>query len=137
MYVFILVNKSNFKKKKNQQTLKARPGVHTFDPSTREAQTVLCEFEASLVYKASLGQPGLCYTEKPHLEQPREKCCFVIVCVVLRWVWVGAGDTGGGQRTGCGVGTPSAFLWVLHTELKSLGLPSKRVSQLAIPLALK
>jgi hypothetical protein len=28
----------------------------------------LCEFEASLVYKMSLGYPGLCYTEKPCLE---------------------------------------------------------------------
>ena len=30
----------------------------------------LCEFEASLVYKASPGQPGLCYTEKLCLEKP-------------------------------------------------------------------
>jgi hypothetical protein len=29
----------------------------------------LCEFEASLVYKWSPGQPELCYIEKPYLEK--------------------------------------------------------------------
>jgi hypothetical protein len=32
----------------------------------------LCEFEASLVYKASLGQSGLCYIEKPCLETKKQ-----------------------------------------------------------------
>lgn len=36
----------------------------------RQKQVALSEFEASLVYKASLGQPGLCYTDKPCLEKP-------------------------------------------------------------------
>ena len=30
----------------------------------------ISEFKASMVYKASPGQPGLCYTEKPCLEKP-------------------------------------------------------------------
>jgi hypothetical protein len=29
----------------------------------------ISEFKASMVYKASPGQPGLCYTEKPCLEK--------------------------------------------------------------------
>jgi hypothetical protein len=39
-----------------------------FNPSTLEAEAAdLCQFEVSLVYKT--GQPGLCYPEKPCLQQ--------------------------------------------------------------------
>jgi hypothetical protein len=34
----------------------------------RQRQADLCEFKASMVYKASPGQLGLCYIEKPCLE---------------------------------------------------------------------
>jgi hypothetical protein len=39
----------------------------------RQRQADLSEFEANLVYKASLGQPGLCYREKPCLEKPKKQ----------------------------------------------------------------
>lgn len=33
---------------------------------------IFCEFEASMLYKVSPGQPGICYTEKPCLnKQPK------------------------------------------------------------------
>jgi hypothetical protein len=35
----------------------------------RQRQADLCEFEASLVYKVSPGQPALCNTEKPVSEK--------------------------------------------------------------------
>jgi hypothetical protein len=42
--------------------------ILTFNPSTREAKAAfLCKFEASLVYRVSPGQPGLCYTVKLNL----------------------------------------------------------------------
>jgi hypothetical protein len=44
--------------------------VHAFDPSTQEAEAPGCEFEASLVYKASIGQPKL---KKPRLKKPNEE----------------------------------------------------------------
>jgi hypothetical protein len=42
----------------------------------RQRQADLCEFEASLVYKVSPVQPGLCYTEKPCLEKQNNKNGF-------------------------------------------------------------
>jgi hypothetical protein len=33
----------------------------------------LCEFKASLVYKARPGQPGLCHTEKTYLGKTKDK----------------------------------------------------------------
>jgi hypothetical protein len=42
--------------------------AHTFNPSTLDAEKVdACEFEASLVYKASSRTVKSCYTEKPYL----------------------------------------------------------------------
>jgi hypothetical protein len=35
----------------------------------RQRQVDIYEFQASLVHRASLGQPGLCYTEKPYLKK--------------------------------------------------------------------
>jgi hypothetical protein len=41
--------------------------THAFNPSTQEAETDLCEFEASLVYK--VGSRTVRATEKPYLKQ--------------------------------------------------------------------
>jgi hypothetical protein len=38
----------------------------------RQRQVDLSKFEASLVYKASPGQPGLCYTKRPCLEKQNQ-----------------------------------------------------------------
>lgn len=44
--------------------------VHTINPSTqRQRQASVCEYAARLIYKASPGQPRICYTEKPCLER--------------------------------------------------------------------
>ena len=39
----------------------------------RQRQADLCEFEASLVYKVSPGQPELCYIGKPHFKQQQKQ----------------------------------------------------------------
>jgi hypothetical protein len=39
----------------------------------KQRQMDFCEFKASLVYKASAGQSGLCYIEKPCLKIPKPK----------------------------------------------------------------
>jgi hypothetical protein len=45
--------------------------VHTFNPSTWEAEAGRSEFEASLVYRASSRTARA--TEKPCLEKPKQK----------------------------------------------------------------
>jgi hypothetical protein len=39
----------------------------------RQRQADIHEFKASLVYTVSLGQPGLCYTEKQYLKKKRRR----------------------------------------------------------------
>jgi hypothetical protein len=48
--------------------------AHVFNPSTalREERQI-CEFETSLIYKLSPGQPELCYTGKPCLKKTKTK----------------------------------------------------------------
>jgi hypothetical protein len=49
--------------------------VYTFNILAlgRQRQMDLCEFKAILVYRASLGQPGLYYTDKPCLKQQQQQ----------------------------------------------------------------
>jgi hypothetical protein len=57
----------------------------------RQRQVDLCEIEASLVYKVSPGQSGLCYTkkrpvsknkkQKAEQNKTKQKCVCVCVCV--------------------------------------------------------
>jgi hypothetical protein len=44
----------------------------------RQRQADLCEFEASLVWKESPGQPRLCYIEKPYLEKQNKNLKFCL-----------------------------------------------------------
>ena len=47
--------------------------AYAFNPSTQKAEAVdLCEFEASLVYRAS-ARTGSKATEKPCLEKPKRR----------------------------------------------------------------
>ena len=46
--------------------------AHTFNPSTREAQADLCEFEANLVYRAS-SRTSSKTTEKPWLKKTNKQ----------------------------------------------------------------
>jgi hypothetical protein len=65
-----LVHSKKFFKEKKRKIEVNRLGVvvHAFNPR-RQRQVDLYEFKASLVYKVSPGQPGLCYTEQPCLEK--------------------------------------------------------------------
>ena len=57
-----------FKRKKKILSFKrnagVRPGARHGSALWRQRQAYLLEFEASLIYRVSPGQPQLCYTEK-------------------------------------------------------------------------
>jgi hypothetical protein len=65
--------KKQNKTKLNNKTKQNKTALISTQRQRQRDRRISCEFEASLVYKASPGQPGLCYTEKPYLEKPKKK----------------------------------------------------------------